>query len=290
MKALILLGILCVSILHAGAFQVAWGAEAQKESVVEKKYANAGFIVPDAVPTGTVIKLFEQKLGSTGPDEVFVDLGKRDRVKKGDRFTVYTLDRYIYHPVLPGQGTTQLNEYSRRQGFVSKDIMSHPGKPLGHRVMIHGVLEITEPGDEVSYARVVKAYESIEPGYLLTPYNKLVPPVSKSSQDDKPMDGYIVATKGDKIGIMTSDIVYIDKGWEDRVRPGDHFQVYSVPFVEKKIWNKLKSEKTPLLPFAMGELKVIATQRNTSTAVVVKSKIDMKVGNPIRFKPSNHPG
>ena len=70
----------------------------------EKKYANAGFIASDSVPVGTIIKLFEQKLGASGPDEVFVDIGKRQGIEKGDRFTVYSLDRFIYHPVLPGRG------------------------------------------------------------------------------------------------------------------------------------------------------------------------------------------
>ena len=74
------------------------------KSVEEKKYANAGFIASSLVPVGTVVKLFEQKLGTSGPDEFFVDIGKRQGIEKGDRFTVYSLDRFIYHPVLPGRG------------------------------------------------------------------------------------------------------------------------------------------------------------------------------------------
>jgi hypothetical protein len=40
----------------------------------------------------------------------------------------------------------------------------------------------------------------------------------------------------------------------------------------------------------VGEIKVIATQKKTATAIVVKSKIDMEIGNSIRFKRSHHPG
>ena len=76
----------------------------KSKSAVEKKYAQAGFIVSSLVPVGTVAKLFEQKLGTSGPDEIFVDIGKGQGIEKGDRFTVYSLDRFIYHPVLPGRG------------------------------------------------------------------------------------------------------------------------------------------------------------------------------------------
>ena len=82
---------------------------------------------------------------------------------------------------------------------------------------------------------------------------------------------------------------------------GDYFEVYSMPYIEDGIWGKvdpkhenvwgnLKPEKTLLLPFMLGEIKVIATQKKTATAIVVKSKIDMEIGNSIRFKRSHHPG
>ncbi|MBT3921845.1 MAG: hypothetical protein HOF21_04645 [Nitrospina sp.] len=252
----------------------------------EKKYANAGYITVGINPVGTVAKLFEQKLSSSGPDEVYVDMGRRQGIEKGDRFTVYTLDRYIYHPVLPGQENEKLEEYSRRVGFGSKELGSHPpGKPMGHRVLIRGVLEITETGDKHSTARVLKSYESIETGNLLMPFQKFEDQTSSSSVTDKSIEGYIIATKRDLISIGYDQIIYIDKGWDDEVRPGDQFEVYYIPTIEENIWNKREPKKTPLLPFVLGEIKVIATQKKTATAIVVKSKIDMGVGNQIRFKP-----
>lgn len=258
--------------------------------LLDKKRATAGFIVPRLVPVGTIYKLFDNKLGTSDPDEIYVDIGKRQGLEKGDRFTVYSLDRYIYHPVIPGHGEQKLEEYERRTGYAYKDHSSHPGKPVGHRVKIHGVIEITEPGDKVSHARVVTAYEDLGTGDLLTPYQKLEDQTSKSSNTDKSIEGYIVATKGDKIAIGYDDIIYIDKGWDDMVRPGDHFEVYSIPNIEENIWYKIEPQKTPLLAYVRGKIKVIAKQKKTATAVVVKSRIDMEIGNRIRFKPSHHPG
>ena len=45
---------------------------AQRKITAEKKYANARFIVSDLVPVGTVTNLFEDKLGTRGPDEIIV--------------------------------------------------------------------------------------------------------------------------------------------------------------------------------------------------------------------------
>ena len=261
---------------------------AREKISAEKKYVNAGFLSSDLVPVGKVTKLFEDKLGTTGPDEIYVDIGKRQGIEKGDQFTVYIQDRYIYHPVLQGGLFEKKGEHTRRKGY-EKSILT-PGKPVGHRVSIMGVIEITQLGDEISYARVVKAYETIEAGFLLTPYKKFEDQTSAYLETDKSIEGYIVATRGDKIGISDGDFVYLDKGWEDEVRPGDRFEVYRVPAVDDKVWYKFGYGKDPLLPYVLGELKVIDTQKKTATAIVVKSRLDMKIGNSIRFKRTNHPG
>ena len=52
----------------------------------------------------------------------------------------------------------------------------------------------------------------------------------------------------------------------------------------------MKPEKTPLLPYVRGEIKILDTQNKTATAIVVKSKIDMVIGDQIRFERSNQHG
>ena len=42
----------------------------RKKITVEKKNANVRFIVSGLVPVGMVTKLFEDKLGTRGPDEI----------------------------------------------------------------------------------------------------------------------------------------------------------------------------------------------------------------------------
>ncbi len=249
-------------------------------------YANAGFISNNMVPAGKVLKVFDSKLATTGPERLFIDIGRQQKLKLGDKFTVYSQERIIYHPVY-GLNKKELWRYERpRSGFAHNEIWSSTGKPLGYLIMIHGALEVTEVGDTVSYANVLKDYEDIKPGELLTPYQEVVEPFSANSGDSFP-EGYIVATKLDKMGVGIADIVYIDKGWEDGVNAGDVFEVYHIPEIEKKIWYQTGSkglEKTSLLPDVLGELKIVKTEKKTATAVIVQNNYDMHVGNKIRTK------
>ena len=99
------------------------------------------------------------------------------------------------------------------------------------------------------------AYDEINLGALLTPYQEVTEPLSANS-GNKFLEGYIVATKLDKMGVGITDIVCIDKGWENGVHAGDVFEVYYIPEIEKK----------------------------TATAVIVQNNYDMHVGNKIRSK------
>jgi hypothetical protein len=249
-------------------------------------YANAGFISNNMVPVGKVLKFFDNKLAATGPEKLFIDIGRQQGLEIGDKFTVYSKERIIYHPVY-GLNKKEIFRYERpRAGFAYNDLLSSTGKPLGSQIMIHGVLEVTEVGDTTSYANVLVAYDEINLGAFLTPYQEVVEPLSANSSNSF-MEGYIVATKLDKIGVGVTDIVYIDKGWEDGVHAGDVFEVYHIPKIEKKTWYQIGSiglEKTHLLPDVLGELKVVKTEKKTATAVIVQNNYDMHVGNKIRSK------
>ncbi len=246
-------------------------------------YANAGFISNNMVSVGKVLKLFDNKLAATGPEKLFIDIGRQQGLEVGDKFTVFSKERTIHHPVF-SSNKRDLWKYERpRTGFAHNKLWSSTGKPLGSRIVIHGVLEVTEVGNTTSYANVLIAYDEIIPGAFLTPYQETIEPLSPGN-DDKFLEGYIVATKMDKIGVGITDIVYIDKGWEDGVHAGDVFEVYHIPEIVKDFWYKKKQEKTPLLPDVLGELKIVKTEKRTATAVIVQNNYDMHVGNKIRSK------
>ena len=248
-------------------------------------YASAGFISNNMVPVGKVLKLFDNKLATTGPEKLFIDIGRRQGLELGDKFTVYSEERIIPHPIYGLKRELWKNE-SPRTGFSHNEPWSSNGKPLGHQILIHGILEVTEVGYTTSYAKVLMAYDEINLGALLTPYQEVVEPLTTNNSDNF-LEGYIVATKLDKIGVGITDIVYIDKGSEDGVHAGNVFEVYQIPEIEKKTWYQIGSiglEKTPLLPDVLGELKIVKTEKRTATAVIVQNNYDIHVGNKIRSK------
>lgn len=262
-------------------------------------YARAGFISNTIVPVGKVLKLFEKKLATTGPEKFSIDIGRRQGLELGDKFTVYSQERFIYHPVLPPlpgakrysfsrprNTEAQSDKYTRRLGFARKEILAPLGKAMGYSIMIRGVLEVTEVGETTSYVTVLKAYEDIKPGEFLVPYQETDESISVNSKG-KLLEGYIVATKQDRMGVGMTDIVYIDKGWGDGVGVGDIFEVYHIPEIVKKTWYQIGSiglEKTSLLPDVLGKLKIVKTEKFTATAVIVQNNYDMHVGNKIRTK------
>jgi hypothetical protein len=249
-------------------------------------YASAGFISNNMVPVGKVLKLFDNKLATTGPEKLFIDIGKRQGLKLSDKFTVYSEERIINHPIYGLKRDLWKNERPSRTGFSHNELWSSTGKPLGHQIVIHGILEVTEVGNNTSYAKVLKAYDEINLGALLTPYQEVVEPLTTNNSDNF-IEGYIVATKLDKIGVGITDIVYIDKGLEDGVHAGNVFEVYQISEIEKKSWYQIGSvelEKTPLLPDVLGELKIVKTKKKTATAVIIQNNYDIHVGNKIRSK------
>ncbi|MEK9628519.1 MAG: hypothetical protein VW455_05820 [Nitrospinota bacterium] len=269
--------------------------EKSRKKIGEDFYANAGFISKNMVPVGKVAKLFDNKLGTSGPEKVFIDLGRRQGVETGDKFTVYSKERFIHHPVLGIKGEFlglkkewwAERPHSKQDGFAPKGIWERQGKPLGNRIVIRGVLEVYEVGDEFSYANVIKSYEDIKPGEFLIPYQENLEPFMDNSSD-RNIEGYIVATKGDRIGVGLTDIVYVDKGWQEGVHAGQVFEVYRIAeIVKKKWWHKFGAYgtvRTPLLPEVLGELKIVNTQKHTATGVIVMNHYDMHVGNKIRIK------
>ena len=77
---------------------------------------------------------------------------------------------------------------------------------------------------------------------MLTPYQEVTEPLSANS-GNKFFEGYIVATKLDKMGVGITDIVCIDKGWENGVHAGDVFEVYYIPEIEKKTWYQIRNNR-----------------------------------------------
>ncbi|MZH05750.1 MAG: hypothetical protein F3743_10185 [Nitrospinae bacterium] len=257
-----------------------------KFNIPDDIYQRAGFISNKITPVGKVAKIFDNKLGTSGPEKVFINLGRRQGLELGDKFIAYSQEKFINHPVLDKRRNfLDILYRERKPGFGTEKFWMPQGKPMGYRTDIRGVLEVIEVGETSSAALIIKAYEDIKPDEFLMPYREMIEP-SVNGQG-KSIDGYVVATQQDRIIVGLTDVVYIDKGWVDGVSAGQIFEVYHIPEKVVKPWYQVRSfglKRTPMLPDVLGEIKILNTQRHTATAVIVQSHLDMQVGHKIRIK------
>ena len=108
-----------------------------------------------------------------------------------------------------------------------------------------------------------------------------------ANSGNKFLEGYIVATKLDKMGVGITDIVCIDKGWENGVHAGDVFEVYLSRKSRKKTWYQIGTiglEKTPLLPDVFGKLNIVKLRKKQRPLLLSNNNYHMHVGNKIRSK------
>lgn len=86
------------------------------------------------VPVGKVLKFFDHKLAATGPERLFIDIVRQQGLELGDKFTVYSQERIICHPVFSSNKKDLWKyEQPRTGGFTHNELWSSTGKPLGSR-------------------------------------------------------------------------------------------------------------------------------------------------------------
>jgi len=201
-------------------------------------YVASGFIGSVGSFTGKIDGHFSGRTVYGNDDVVYVKLA--GDAKPGDRF-------YIYHSV--------------------QKKVQHPatGKMMGFIVEPVGVLEITKLEQGEVLGRILQAFTEIVAGDFLYPYFEAKPPVVEQPFRRPDIDGgYIVASRKIKTGkwldwSVTSDIVYIDRGSNDGLKPGDLIGTMSPSGYYGKKFN-----------VPNGLIQIIRTRENSSTAIVVK--------------------
>jgi hypothetical protein len=228
----------------------------------------SGFILPygEEAGIGAIVSTWEEKTLLVERDLVHVNLGARDGVQSGDLFQIIHVDdEHVMHPV------TRIK--------------------LGKKASIQGVLKITNVEEKLSSAIIIKVYNYAVVGDKLRPYQpKPLIGLDDLTQEDKSINGVIIKSTLGKSNLAVRDTVYIDVGSNNAVTPGDRFIIYrgGLPFqVSKKDMHKSGIENFP--PDIMGELIVLKTMEETSTAVVVEELYEITKGDRIKYSPRSLP-
>ncbi|HKS29644.1 MAG TPA: hypothetical protein VJS44_17600 [Pyrinomonadaceae bacterium] len=150
----------------------------------------------------------EQRVYAQG-DIVYINAGANEGVTVGQEFSV----------VRPrGQFTS---DFSKKKGY------------LGVYTQELGRLRVIDVKERVSVARVEHSCELMLLGDLLRAANERVSPFTRNeaklnrfADPNGKQRGRIVLSRDGREAPTVNDIIYIDLGTEDNIRPGDYFTIY----------------------------------------------------------------
>ncbi|MDH4233452.1 MAG: LysM peptidoglycan-binding domain-containing protein, partial [Nitrospirota bacterium] len=196
--------------------------------LVEKNvYLASGFVGEVPSFDGTIDGHASGRIIFGNKDIVYVKM--KGTVAVGDRFYIYHKGQNVIHPV------TQA-----RMGYVMEPV---------------GILEVKKFEYGETVAEILQSFSEVLIGDLLIQYYEMQPPVVEQPFRNPDIDGYVVATRQLKIMSGNNDIVYIDRGEKDGLKPGDLINTVAV----------VGKHKVP-----NGQLQVISTRENTAAAIILK--------------------
>ena len=180
-------------------------------------------------------------------DVLYLRLMNPGDVATGDLFTIYKRTHKVFHP------TT--------------------GQYMGHLVNRLAVVQVTQIDKDLTTVQIMRAYATVSPG---DPVMKFVPPTEGAAVDQLShgdVEGRVVEFQSN-MGIMNlvaqRNVVYLDRGREDGIRPGDRMDV-------------VRSGGS-LPQRVVGELKILSVEDRTATALITKSTSRILKGDRFRVK------
>src|SRR6185295_18475231 len=130
-----------------------------------------------------------------------------------------------------------------------------------------------------SRAIVVEACREISIGARLKPIPQLPIPIARVPEMpawcDAPSgrtSGYIVDSRSWTLGLVEGHLIQIDLGQDDQIEPGDFLTVFR------------PSARSDQPRVVLGEIGVLTTQAKTATAVILRARREMLVGDQVELR------
>jgi hypothetical protein len=196
-----------------------------------------------------------ERVGLASGDIVYLNAGAGSGVSVGQVLSIVEPDEEVVHP-------------------VSRELF---GRLYRHS----GRLKVLTVQDDTAIAEIVHTCEPVLIGSQLRPFepepvplarrSQMRPPNMPSSADSLVNAPVIVLSKDRMVSLGQDNVVYIDRGLEDNVSPGDIFTVYRL-------------SKPGLPPVVLGELAVLSVSGRSSVARIINSRYTIHVGDRIEAK------
>jgi hypothetical protein len=221
------------------------------------------FVTPTQVEeSGSIIAAFEEKEMLSTADRAYATFKGEPPSKLGETYLVYETVRPIRHPI--------------------------SGDLVGYQTRILGAAVVVARDPKAVTLVITGALDPIERGALLGPWTEKPFRPVKSRAATRDVDGYIVGTRLEVLTqIAEQNVVFIDKGKADGIEEGNVFKVmrsgdpYGLPLTKEQ----LSPPNDPKLPAeVLGELMVIDVKESTSTALVMKSRRELLIGDVVEMR------
>ena len=193
--------------------------------------------------TGAKVEMF------TG-DIVYVGGGSKQGLTAGTLFTIVAGERPVVHPVT--------------------------AQPFGSFYKYVGRLRVLSVQEDTAIGEIVHSCDGVHIGDRLRPFEpEPVPlgrptpmrpvnlPVAAEKLKDAPA---IIYSRDEIISLGQDHVVFIDRGSDQNVTPGDVFTIY-------------RSNDRGLPPLLLGELAVLSVQKRSATAKITESRYTIFVGD-----------
>ena len=199
---------------------------------------------------GTLLTSKPPKILLGTRDIVYTNVGVKDGVSTGDKFTIFRTSKEVYHP------------------FTNNRI--------GYKVAILGELEIIEVvGERKSMAVITESYREITRGARIRPQEPFVTEVILKKGVER-VDGVVVATKNNVNLSGRGDIVYLDRGKSSDVVAGNTFSVYTTP---RKVYDPDAGKRVVIPGALIGKIVVIYSDENSATGLITQSSRQIEIGD-----------
>ncbi len=172
-------------------------------------------------------------------DLVAIDIGQDQGVTINRVYTIYETGEEVRHP---------------QTGII-----------LGNVIRVAGVCRVTDTSPSSSIALIEHSCIPVSIGDYLVPYTSSASIPVSSSVVLENIDAYILAFRDrDLERAYSYDVVYIDRGTDDGLSPGDIFNMFK--YGHEVLSPSGSTVVTPDIP--VSELIILQTLQNTSSALI----------------------
>jgi LysM domain len=189
-------------------------------------------------------------------DIVYVDGGRRAGLTPGMVLTAINVSHKVIHPVT--------------------------GKVVGRLYQYTGRVRILSVQEETAIAEISAACDPVLVGSRLTPFEPEPVPLARrtvmrpptmpspaASLADAPV---ILGARDDLVAMAEDHVVFIDRGLDDQVTPGDVFTIYRL------------HPKPGMPPVIVGELAVLSVHPHSSVAKIIATRHTVYAGDLLELK------